>query len=99
MGIRPTLGLVSRAGVIPYSFTQDAAGPLARPVADAAKVLNVLVGYDPDDPATHKVVRDMFAEQVGWAAEAGVDFVIAETIDYLGEALLALEAIKAHEGQ
>ncbi len=38
----------------------------------------------------------MFAEQVGWAAEAGVDFVIAETIDYPGEALLALEAIKAH---
>jgi len=52
VGIRPTLGLVSRAGVIPYSFTQDAAGPLARTVADAAKLLNVLVGYDPGDPAT-----------------------------------------------
>jgi amidase len=52
VGIRPTLGLVSRAGVIPYSFTQDAAGPLARTVADAAKLLNVLVGYDPNDPAT-----------------------------------------------
>jgi amidase len=52
VGIRPTLGLVSRAGVIPYSFTQDAAGPLARNVADAAKMLNVLVGYDPNDPAT-----------------------------------------------
>ena len=52
VGIRPTMGLVSRAGVIPYSFTQDAAGPLARTVADAAKMLNVLVGYDPNDPAT-----------------------------------------------
>jgi amidase len=52
VGIRPTLGLVSRTGVIPYSFTQDAAGPLARTVTDAAKMLNVLVGYDPDDPAT-----------------------------------------------
>jgi Asp-tRNA(Asn)/Glu-tRNA(Gln) amidotransferase A subunit family amidase len=52
VGIRPTLGLVSRAGIIPYSFTQDAAGPLARTVTDAAKMLNVLVGYDPDDPAT-----------------------------------------------
>jgi Asp-tRNA(Asn)/Glu-tRNA(Gln) amidotransferase A subunit family amidase len=52
VGIRPTLGLVSRAGVIPYSFTQDAAGPLARSVTDVAKMLNVLVGYDPDDPAT-----------------------------------------------
>jgi len=52
VGIRPTLGLVSRAGVIPYSPTQDAAGPLARTVTDAAKMLNVLVGYDPNDPAT-----------------------------------------------
>lgn len=52
VGIRPTLGLVSRAGVIPYSFTQDAAGPLARTVSDATKMLNVLVGYDPNDPAT-----------------------------------------------
>jgi amidase len=52
VGIRPTLGLVSRAGVIPYSLTQDAAGPLARSVTDAAKMLNVLVGYDANDPAT-----------------------------------------------
>ena len=52
VGIRPTLGLVSRAGVIPYSFTQDAAGPLARTVTDAVKMLNILVGYDPKDPAT-----------------------------------------------
>src|SRR5580704_15230121 len=52
VGIRPTLGLVSRAGIIPYSFTQDAAGPLARTVTDAAKMLNVLVGYGPNDPAT-----------------------------------------------
>jgi Asp-tRNA(Asn)/Glu-tRNA(Gln) amidotransferase A subunit family amidase len=52
VGIRPTLGLVSRAGIIPYSFTQDVAGPLARTVTDAAKMLNALVGYDPDDPAT-----------------------------------------------
>jgi amidase len=52
VGIRPTLGLVSRAGIIPYSFTQDTAGPLTRTVTDAAKILNVLVGYDPNDPAT-----------------------------------------------
>ena len=61
----------------------------------AGNICNTNV-YEPDDPATHKVVRAMFDEQVGWAAEAGVDFVIAETIDYPGEALLALEAIKAH---
>jgi len=52
VGIRPTRGLVSRAGVIPVSFTQDAVGPLARTVADAAVMLDVMAGYDPDDPVT-----------------------------------------------
>jgi len=52
VGIRPTIGLVSRDGIIPYSLTQDAAGPMARTVADAVKMLNVLAGYDPGDPAT-----------------------------------------------
>ena len=52
VGIRPTRGLISRAGVIPVSFTQDAAGPLARTVADAAIMLDVMAGYDPDDPVT-----------------------------------------------
>lgn len=52
VGIRPTVGLVSRAGVIPYSVTQDTAGPLARTVEDAARVLGALTGYDPRDPAT-----------------------------------------------
>ena len=47
--------------------------------------------YDPDDPATAGIVRAMYAEQLGWAAEEGVDFVISETNDYLGEALIALE--------
>jgi Asp-tRNA(Asn)/Glu-tRNA(Gln) amidotransferase A subunit family amidase len=56
VGIRPTLGLVSKAGVIPNSFTQDAAGPLARTVTDAAKMLNILVGYDPNDPATARSI-------------------------------------------
>jgi betaine-homocysteine S-methyltransferase len=50
--------------------------------------------YDPDDPATRGAVRAMYAEQLGWAAEEGVDFVISETNDYLGEALIALEVIR-----
>jgi betaine-homocysteine S-methyltransferase len=49
--------------------------------------------YDPSDPSTRDVVRAMYAEQLGWAAEEGVDFVISETNDYLGEALIALEVI------
>jgi methionine synthase I (cobalamin-dependent) len=49
--------------------------------------------YDPDDPATVRTVRAMYAEQLSWAAEEGVDFVISETNDYLGEALIALDVI------
>ena len=51
--------------------------------------------YDPDDPATARTVRAMYTEQLGWAAEEGVDFVISETNDYLGEALIALEVTQA----
>ena len=50
--------------------------------------------YDPDDRGTVQIVRAMYAEQLGWAAEEGVDFVISETNDYLGEALIALEVIQ-----
>jgi amidase len=52
VGIKPTVGLVSRSGIIPISATQDTAGPMARSVADAAALLTVLAGYDPQDPAT-----------------------------------------------
>lgn len=52
VGIKPTVGLVSRAGVIPISHTQDTIGPHAHTVADAATVLGALVGVDPRDPAT-----------------------------------------------
>jgi amidase len=52
VGIRPTLGLVSRTGVVPYSLTQDTAGPITRTVADAARVLDVIAGYDSQDAAT-----------------------------------------------
>ena len=52
IGIRPTRGLVSRAGVIPNSFTQDEIGPLTRSVTDAALLLDVMAGYDPADPIT-----------------------------------------------
>jgi amidase len=52
VGIKPTIGLISRSGIIPISASQDTAGPMARSVADAAALLSVLAGYDPDDPAT-----------------------------------------------
>jgi amidase len=52
VGIRPTKGLLSRAGIIPVSQTQDAVGPIARSVADATRMLEVMAGYDPNDPST-----------------------------------------------
>ena len=52
VGIKPTVGLVSRDGIVPITEDQDTAGPLARTVTDAAKVLGVIAGFDPADPAT-----------------------------------------------
>jgi amidase len=52
VGIKPTVGLVSRAGIIPISHSQDTAGPMARTVRDAAILLGVLTGVDARDPAT-----------------------------------------------
>lgn len=52
VGIKPTVGLVSRSGIVPLSHTQDTAGPMCRTVTDAAILLGVLAGADPDDAAT-----------------------------------------------
>lgn len=52
VGIKPTVGLVSRNGIIPISHSQDTAGPMARSVADAAILLSAIVGRDEGDPAT-----------------------------------------------
>lgn len=52
VGIKPTVGLVSRSGIIPISATQDTAGPICRSVEDAVIVLSAITGVDPRDPAT-----------------------------------------------
>ena len=52
VGIKPTLGLVSRSGIIPIAHTQDTAGPMARTVADAAALLSVMIGEDKKDAVT-----------------------------------------------
>lgn len=54
VGIRPTLGLLSRTGIVPYSYTQDTAGPITRTVADAVIALEVMRGADAADPVTLK---------------------------------------------
>lgn len=61
VGVKPTVGLVSRTGVVPISHTQDTPGPMARTVADAAVLLAALAGPDPRDPATADAPRLTFA--------------------------------------
>jgi Asp-tRNA(Asn)/Glu-tRNA(Gln) amidotransferase A subunit family amidase len=52
VGIRPSIGLTSRDGIIPLALSADVGGPMARSVTDAATLLDVLAGYDPEDPVT-----------------------------------------------
>lgn len=53
VGIKPSIGLISRTGIIPLAFTQDTAGPICRTVEDAALLLGILVGEDGEDPITY----------------------------------------------
>jgi amidase len=80
VGIKPTVGLVSRSGIIPISHSQDTAGPMARTVADAAALLAVLSGPDPRDSATAesrgKVVGS-YASVLNPAALKGVRIGVA----------------------
>ena len=73
---------------------------MAKKVADetgtlfAGNISNTNI-FDPTDRASQKAVRSMFEEQVGWAVDAGVDYIIAETFSYAAEAKLALDVIKS----
>jgi amidase len=58
VGIKPTVGLVSRSGIVPLSLSQDTAGPMARTVADAAILLTAMAGEDPADPATRSEAEE-----------------------------------------
>jgi len=59
VGLRPTLQLVSRFGMLPANPTQDTMGPMTRTVSDAARLLDVMAGYDPNDPITAYAVGSM----------------------------------------
>jgi amidase len=73
VGIKPTLGLWSRAGVVPITADQDTAGPMARNVTDAAVLLGAVTGVDPDDAAT--------SDQVGHAFTDYTTFLNANALD------------------
>lgn len=59
VGLKPTLGLVSRSGIIPLAHSQDTAGPMTRTVQDAALLLGVIAGSDPRDRATEEAARNL----------------------------------------
>lgn len=64
VGLKPTVGLVSRSGIIPISHWQDTAGPMTRTVRDAALLLNVIAGVDANDPATQEAQVSDFTSQL-----------------------------------
>jgi amidase len=72
VGLKPTVGLVSRSGIIPISHTQDTAGPMARTVRDAAVLLGALAGEDPDDPATEASVGNSHRDYTGFLEADGL---------------------------
>ncbi len=85
VGLRPTRGLVSRDGIIPLSTTQDAAGPITRTVEDAARMLDVIAGYDPNDPITAFSLGKIQKSYVDSLDRDGLDGArIGLLVDFLG---------------
>jgi amidase len=83
VGLRPTKGLSSIAGIVPLSTTQDTGGPLARSVADLAAMLDSTIGEDPADPATHLApgqTRPRFTDALQAGALKGAHFGILEPL-------------------
>jgi amidase len=72
VGIKPTLGLISRSGIIPIAHSQDTAGPMARSVADAAILLGALAGVDPRDSATAQSAGQALADYSPFLDPAGL---------------------------
>jgi amidase len=104
VGIKPTLGLVSRSGIIPIAHSQDTAGPMTRTVADAAILLGCMAGTDADDPATAAAGAKMASDYTAFldaaalrGARLGVArkyFGILPAVDKLMEDAIA--AMKSH---
>jgi amidase len=72
VGIKPTLGLVSRAGIIPIAHTQDTAGPMTRNVTDAVIILGALTGIDPRDPMTNESKDKMLSDYTKFLNKEGL---------------------------
>lgn len=105
VGIKPTVGLVSRDGIIPITADQDTAGPMARTVTDAAILLGVLAGYDPGDPATAACLEpgtcfDDYTRFLDRKALRGARIAVppfpANRADIMNNAMAVLRAQGAH---
>ena len=97
VGIKPTVGLVSRTGIIPISSTQDTAGPMANSVTSAAKVLEVIAGVDPNDPATLNIPEDFnfnFSSDLNDSSLAGKRFGLLPTGSMNSDGKLMLKKIR-----
>ena len=80
VGIRPTMGCVSRGGIVPYSMTQDTAGAICRTVEDAARTLSVIAGYDCDDEITAWAFPH---REIDYAADLGKSTLAGKRIGVL----------------
>ena len=72
VGIKPTVGLWSRSGIVPISYTQDTAGPMSRTVRDAAKTLGAITGIDPDDARTGESKKNYHKDYTIFLNENGL---------------------------
>ena len=104
-GLKPTYGLVSRHGVTPLSWSLDHAGPLAHTIEDVALVMNVLAGYDPNDPYSANVQLASFTSslnnsiqglRIGIPREYILDIIHPEVEASFKHALVTLEGLGAH---
>lgn len=104
VGIKPTVGLISRRGIIPISHTQDTAGPMARTVEDAVILLGALAGSDDEDPITrtnplgnidftkYLIPNGLEGKRVGIAWEGFIDVFSQEQLKAIGDAITILKS-------
>jgi amidase len=107
VGIKPTVGLISRRGIIPIAHTQDTAGPMTRTVRDAAILLNVLTGRDEEDPITntnpladkdfteHLRKDGLKGKRIGIALDGFTEHINEEMLKIFHDAVAVLEAAGA----